>query len=105
MTEKLKPCPFCGGQPEVTTKYEPSDDGDDWRWTFIECPMHRVITSADTWNTRPIEDAQAAEIERLRAALENLLEACYLADAVEELSDYVDGSLLDAASDALKGGE
>ena len=70
MTEtELKPCPFCGGEAEFY-----SDE-------FGECvcckscgaTIHngvygeegRKLVSAD-WNARPIEDAQAAEIKRLR---------------------------------------
>jgi hypothetical protein len=34
-------------------------------------------------------------------ALHNLLEACYVADAAEELGPQVDGTLLDAAAEAL----
>jgi hypothetical protein len=39
--------------------------------------------------------------DKLREALSKLLDACLLADAHEELSGYVDGSLLDAARAAL----
>ena len=42
------------------------------------------------------------KIKRLRPALRNLYEACMTADAQEELSEHVDGSLLDAARLALK---
>jgi hypothetical protein len=34
-------------------------------------------------------------------ASKNLLEACYQADAIEELSECIDGSLLDAVRNAL----
>jgi len=43
----------------------------------------------------------AAQVEALESAAKALLDACYLADANEELSDHVDGSLLDAVSEAL----
>lgn len=36
------------------------------------------------------------EVERLRRAGQQLLEACYRADALEELPEHIDGSLLDA---------
>jgi len=53
----------------------------------------------ERWNTRPVEADTAAP--DLLEALKNLLEACYCADEDGELSDRVDGSLLDAAKDAI----
>lgn len=53
-------------------------------------------------------DAQTAELTRLRAENEALrggstalLNACYRADAMEELPDCIDGSLLDAMNAAI----
>ncbi len=40
-------------------------------------------------------------IQKLADALKTLMTACYKADAHEELSEFVDGSLLDAAGQAL----
>lgn len=42
------------------------------------------------------------EAEALRAALKNLLDACYQADNRENLSEEIDGSLLDEAAAALE---
>ena len=42
------------------------------------------------------------ELLGLRAALKNLLDACYQADGAENLSEEIDGSLLDAAAEALE---
>ena len=42
------------------------------------------------------------EVAALRKSLRSLLDACYQADGAEELPDQIDGSLLDAASDALE---
>ncbi len=39
--------------------------------------------------------------EQLAAALKNLMMSCYKADLHEELSEFVDGSLLDSAEEAL----
>jgi hypothetical protein len=44
----------------------------------------------------------AMSTDALREALEKLVEACLLAEEHEELSDYIDGSLIDAARAALK---
>lgn len=49
----------------------------------------------------PNTDAAEAEIRALRAALRNLLNACQAADAAESLPAEVDGSLMDAAREAL----
>lgn len=43
----------------------------------------------------------AGVVQATRLALRNLLNACYRADAREELDGEIDGSLLDAASEAL----
>ena len=65
---ELKPCPFCGRS--VTHLKTFSDHAD----IFCDCgaTIHSLRSysamKAD-WNTRPIEDALRAEIERLRAEL------------------------------------
>ena len=51
-----------------------------------------------------LEDPSPLEVHSekgLREALEDLLHACVLADGHDELSVYIDGSLLDAARKAL----
>jgi hypothetical protein len=50
-------------------------------------------------------DDLLAEIERLRAALQGLYDACCQADAIGELYGGINGDLLDAAANALKGGD
>lgn len=44
----------------------------------------------------------SSEIEALRLALKNLLDACYQADGLEELPECIDGELLDEAAAALE---
>lgn len=91
---ELKPCPFCGKKPFMniarnvwcTNPMCFMSDGDD-RWGFA--PI-------DLWNTRPIEEAQAKEIERLKADLltrdatwlpEKDAEIEFLRAALKELAD------------------
>lgn len=53
--------------------------------------------------TPPSVPAQGeGELIAIRSALRNLLDACYQADGAENLSEEIDGSLLDAASEALE---
>lgn len=55
--------------------------------------------------TQGAENKNAAlrvDIIEVREALRALLEACYQADEMEELSEMVDGSLLDKAKEALE---
>ena len=75
--DKLKACPFCGEDAEMvrdnlcgeshcvicpSTKCESSD-------------VFRIeIEAIKAWNTRPIEDVQAKEIERLEARVKELEE-------------------------------
>jgi len=81
MTE-LKPCPFCG--KDSTEIYR-----DDSGWWYALCgncqhegtPDLGKSGAREAWNTRPIEDAMRAEIERLRAKLQ----------AVASFMDEVEG--------------
>ena len=68
----LKPCPFCGseaGKFEMVT-YIPYI-----RCTNAFCELSKVKYSERYWNTRPIEDKQAAENQRLKKLLEQALAA------------------------------
>ena len=80
----------------------------DWWQDYIRCELDRAhdfyqqqheatITRLTAENAR-----QAAEIEGLRAASKPLLEVCYRLDAIEELPWQIDGSMLDALSEALE---
>ena len=61
MSEKLKQCPFCGGEAELC--YSEVD-------TF--CRKCNVMQETELWNTRPIEDALRLRIARLEAEIERL---------------------------------
>jgi len=130
--EKLKDCPFCGKHnlwtyrgtfaPEEYRHVKCAEDPkeDDGCVSGV---------SVSTWNKRPIEDAltatiaqKDAEIERLTQEnawltekalmtpdelelmekLKLLYEACMKADLEGELSEYIDGSILDNVSETLK---
>ena len=95
----LKSCPFCGGEAEII---------DDAMGTVSRCRCcgaengngvygeegHKLAVK--DWNSRPIEHAQAAEIKRLREALEEIQDAITLlntADVLEHISDKIDQTL------------
>lgn len=69
---ELKPCPFCGHNEYLETQYE---NGDHW----VYCDYCGATGSVhvgdnsefDLWNTRPIEDALRAEVERLTRYYKN----------------------------------
>ena len=61
MSEKLKQCPFCGGEAELC--YSEVD-------TF--CRKCNVMQETELWNTRPIEDALRLRIARLEAEIDQL---------------------------------
>ena len=71
MSDKLKPCPFCGSAAEhVDSSAWVCCVGDD-------CLNTAASPSAEMWNTRPIEDEQAERIAHLEATY-NALRAEYL---------------------------
>lgn len=73
MSDELKPCPFCGVSPK--------EEWHQYRNGTLqvycdnpECPAESIYTgllepseARKAWNTRPVEDALRAEIERWRA--------------------------------------
>ena len=70
MTE-LKHCPFCGGEAKCIEFYG--------LYHVICCNCHIAGKDCSTresaisaWNTRPIEEEQAAEIVRLRGSIESI---------------------------------
>ena len=77
MTEKLKRCPFCGGEAEFNS----DEFGEGVCCKSCGATMHngvygeegRKLASAD-WNARPIENELEAENKRLREALEVILD-------------------------------
>lgn len=76
MSKELKPCPFCGNPPRKHI----SEDC----YFFIlcdKCGCHVAKRSPDAaekhWNTRPIEDAQAARIAELEAAIQRCCRNCW----------------------------
>ena len=104
MTDELKPCPFCGGKAEML--------GEDDGMYQVVCPNcaanidnydDEKEVAAKKWNKRKIEDAQAAEIKRMREALELIAkEKFYFARGEEEEQIR---RVCEIAEEALKGGE
>ena len=60
MSEKLRPCPFCGGTKICTEK------GINLNY----CDNCSAESNIEHWNTRPIEDALQAENEWLKEELQ-----------------------------------
>ena len=63
MSEKLKPCPFCGGKNVLSTELQ---DG----LPFIAYCQCGAENEAENWNTRPIEDDLRKRIAELEAESE-----------------------------------
>jgi len=76
----LKPCPFCGKEPNQT-----STELGDRPCFYYECENPKCCAAEmgwhdteqeaiDAWNTRPIEDALRKEISQLQADNRSLVE-------------------------------
>ena len=66
MSDKLKPCPFCGREGVVYTIGKKE---------YIGCSAaHFVRTPAPLWNARPVEDELSAKIEQLEIQNRELTE-------------------------------
>lgn len=66
MSDKPKPCPFCGDTEPFPTHCDPNCC-DSVRW--YECKCGAMASNEVTWNTRPLEDAKDAEIAKELAKL------------------------------------
>lgn len=105
---ELKPCPFCGELPvgddgQVATRHT---DGSKWGAVSCCCSGPEVRTGYEAvenwmddaiaeWNTRPIEDAQSAEIARLTARvaeLEGMLRE--IVDSIPSTYDETDPTVI-----------
>lgn len=71
---KLKPCPFCGS--EVEEREMPVGNTETTaRYVYTECdnpdcPIYWHGVLVGIWNTRPLEDKQADEIQQLKEELD-----------------------------------
>jgi len=126
---ELKPCPFCGGEASINKDYDLDGYG---RFDSVKCrkcgaksreiyarvgngcPVH-YATVRDAWNTRPIEDAQAARIKELEAALKKASAALNVFDRTSPNHEVIFtgkfahmgvarvSDILDEANQALEG--
>ena len=92
MTEKLKLCPFCGGEAFLV------DDDEKNYGVFIACSKccssSGIFKTKDealiAWNSRPIENELEAENARLREALEFYAHGKHLLKASGVVCDAYD---------------
>lgn len=108
MSEELKPCPFCG--ENVWTIY--AGCGEDHSVVCENCEAESPIAKSaedavKEWNTRPAEDALKAEVERLRAELEELAGYVHrfretLADVAKMAIDVEQEQIFEKCRDALQ---
>lgn len=79
MSKELKPCPFCGGDASLIVKeFFGFPEEDVYTVACNDCNSRSCYSddrkeTVKVWNTRPAEDALKAEVERLKAELENAL--------------------------------
>lgn len=73
--EDLKPCPFCGKTDKLEKEMFLDLVGWLYRVKCNRCPntepiMGSMEDAVKLWNTRPVEDALKAEVERLKEELD-----------------------------------
>ena len=106
MGDELKPCPFCGQMPRNDSTHLP--------YLLAHCTNQDCVGSWMTvsaggsikyhWNTRPLEDALQARVDKLKAVVEKIVAFGEIWGAEGTLSE-TEAELFDAASAALDAGE
>ena len=98
---KLKPCPFCGGKA-----FEYDDEPaieclvGCCKCSGQECMGGAMWVYIDEWNTRPIEDKQAEQIERLKEKSECFTKVWqYLESEHKEIADEIQSVLVNGDMD------
>lgn len=69
---KVWKCPFCGSLPSISIQDDGLGEYETRSCSNRNCFMHRAECDVEDWNTRPIEDALAAENEALKARVAEL---------------------------------
>lgn len=98
----MKPCPFCGGKPELGSY---SRFG-NWIVVCSKCEAETQIyeteqEAIEAWNTRQVEDELNKEIKRLREALESIKEmANYMSASETTIYDSI--GIYNICCDALE---
>lgn len=72
MSEELKACPFCGSVPDI----EPIEDCEYINCSNLDCIDGVYCLTTKQWNTRPIEDALRAELEKRTAGMHDANAVC-----------------------------
>lgn len=76
MTDKLKPCPFCGGQAKVSLQHYDCDN--NYVVTCINCETSGWTVAGESnaiswWNHRPREDAMMRAVDVVREITREIL--------------------------------
>lgn len=96
---EIKPCPYCGRKPKEYS------DGGGFHVAYCNNPNCQNSGEADlsiaAWNTRPIEDAQAARIAELEAQRPYIMAPGEMGGAMIKLNEHL--RLADARITELEG--
>jgi len=65
MSEKLKPCPFCGKQPKTWFDVDALTEGYNVKCCDILITTIFMSDAIKAWNNRPVEDALVEALEAL----------------------------------------
>ncbi len=104
MTEKLLPCPFCGGEPKLRTHRS----GEDSMECYVECPSCEVRTTYYEDAYAPVADARGAWNRRtpppsshvaVEADLIERVENCVLFSTPAEYAGLADHAAFEAGQD------
>lgn len=97
MSDKLKPCPFCGGRAMLS-------GCEDWQWTVIcnECDSligynETEQAAIDAWNNRVLPPFTLDELDAIRRMFAERYPRASKLPEIEQ-------SIIDKCAKALKGG-